>query len=138
MSAPLVFRLPLPANLVNSGRGRSRHWRAAHAEKQAFRRACDAYQAAGLVPPPPPRPIARATIAARLTVWNAMDDDNAMARTKVAVDWLRTRGYLAGDTRRHLRWVAMPEQTITRDPARYALEITITPIPPEPARPAER
>lgn len=114
----------MPPNQTNSGRGRSRHWRAAHEERNAYWRDLDALQAAGLIPPPPPEPIQRARITSHMTLRGAMDDDNAMARHKRLLDWLVTRGYLAGDRRKHLTWTGLPTQRVTRKaPATIRLEI---------------
>jgi hypothetical protein len=56
----------------------------------------------------------------------AMDDDNAAGRHKWAIDWLRTRGYLASDRRSGLRWERFPDQVVQRD-GRYRLVLTLTP-----------
>jgi hypothetical protein len=56
----------------------------------------------------------------------AMDDDNAAARHKPLLDWLKTRGYIAADRRKCLRWESFPEQIIRRN-GHYHIELTITP-----------
>jgi hypothetical protein len=38
-----------------------------------------------------------------------------------------TRGYIAGDRRKNLRWEAFPEQVVKRD-GNYRLVLTLTPI----------
>lgn len=106
----LTFRLPMPPNLANA----RMHWRARHAAKVAYWRHLDLLLAGRILPQPPDVPLARATITATLTLHNPMDDDNAMARAKWAQDWLASRGYVAGDSRRHLRWGGIPAQRISR------------------------
>ncbi len=81
--------------------------------------------AGGILPPPPPQPLAKAVITARLTLWNPMDEGNAMTRAeKLPCDWLKTRGYLVDDSRKHLRWGGIPTQRISRKNA-PCLELTL-------------
>lgn len=120
--------VPLPPSLTNSGPGRSRHWRALEREKKAYWNSLDMRRFARLIPPAPPEPMAHAEIRAVLFMWNFMDDDNAMARLKWVVDWLRKRGYFLADDRKHLRYAGMPEQKIDRREPR--VELTLTPTGP--------
>lgn len=106
----LRFRLPLPENLANA----RLHWAAKHKAKRAYWQHCDLLLAGGVLPAPPELPMPKATLAITLTLANPMDDDNAIARTKWAQDWLVQRGYVAGDSRKHLRLSGIPEQRITR------------------------
>lgn len=124
---PLELTLPMPPLFTNSNRGRSRHWRAIHAEKLDYWRLLDLLVAARKIPRPPASPIVRATFRSVMYLGGAMDEENAAARHKIAIDWLCTRGYLAGDRRKNLRWEAFPEQVIKRD-GNYRLVLTITPI----------
>lgn len=125
--SPMTVVLPMPPTLTNSGRGRSRHWRAVERERRTYLAYCDAAQAAGLVPPPPPTPIPRATLRSVMHLGGHMDDDGAVSRHKWALDWLVTRGYLLTDRRSGLRWEAFPEQVVSRKHA-YELRLTITPV----------
>lgn len=118
--------LPLPPSLTNSGRGRSRHWRALKRERDAYWCQCDGLQACGTVPAPPAAPMERALITVSLYVWAPMDADNAMARCKWALDWMRSRGYVADDAPRNLAWTGLPAQWLDRKAQR--LEITIEPV----------
>jgi hypothetical protein len=120
----LVFRFPMPSNLANRASGKS-HWRHLHSEKKAYWRTCDTLQAGGILPPPPPLPWAKATIASRMVLGNLMDDSNAMNRHKWVEDWLVTRGYLVDDSRKHLTWAGIPEQRVSRK-NEPELEITLT------------
>jgi hypothetical protein len=103
----LVLTLPMPLNLANA----RLHWRAKDRERDAYFTHCDALQARNAVPAPPAVPLVRATIAAAMVLGGHMDDDNAMARLKWPVDWLRTRGYIADDRRKNLRWTGFPSST---------------------------
>ena len=127
MSPALTLTLPMPDTLTNSGKGRSRHWRAVDRAKRQYWVVLDVHQAMGKVPPPPPAPLPRATLRSVMYVGGAMDDDNAVARHKWAIDWLRTRGYIATDRRSGLRWEAFPEQIVRRD-QNYRLVLTLTPL----------
>lgn len=109
--------LPLPENLANA----RLHWRAKLARKKAYWRKLDLIRPA--LPPAPPAPLARAEIRATLYLYNPMDDDNAMARLKWAVDWLAGL-YIAGDARKALKWVGIPEQVIDRKRPRVELVIS--------------
>lgn len=133
--------LPLPPSLTNSGKGRSRHWRALEKEKDAYWQRLDLvlYMTGRLprgqsmppamfqVPSPPHDPIERAEASGVLYLWNPMDDGNALARLKWLEDWLVRRGYLRNDSRKHLRWAALPEQVIDR--ANPRVELTVRPLP---------
>jgi hypothetical protein len=105
-----TFTLPLPPNMAN-GRG---HWRTRDRTRKQYLAQCDEAQLRGLVPPPPPKPLPRALLTAHLTLGGAMDDDNAAARCKHAIDWLVTRGYLVDDRRTCLKWTGFPTQTVSR------------------------
>lgn len=117
--------LPLPPSLTNSGRGRSRHWRSLKRERDAYWAELNLLLAARRIPGPPATPPAFAVLRATLYLWNPMDDDGAMARLKWPLDWLRGHGFIAGDSRRCVRWAGLPDQVIDRRNQR--LEITIEP-----------
>ena len=126
MSEALVLTLPLPPS-PNVAKRNSRHWWAAYRAREKYFEACDAAQGAGLVPPPPRVAIRRAEATAVLTVWNPNDDDNAFFRAyKFPLDWLRTRGYLANDSRKHIR-CSVPEQVVDRK-GQSSVRLTITPV----------
>ena len=126
---PMTLTLPLPPNMAN---GRM-HWRVKDKKRKAYFALCDHMLAARVIEAAPPSaPIDGALIAAEMTLANAMDDDNALARLKWPVDWLVTRGYLAGDSRKHLTWTGLPEQRVSRkEPAVGTFVITIA-RPPRP------
>lgn len=127
MAEPLTLTVPMPPTLTNSGPGRSRHWRAAEREKAAYWQLLDNAQLLGHIARPPVRAIERVTVRSSMVLRGAMDDDNAAARHKWLLDWLRTRGYIASDRRSHCRWEAFPEQRVCRkEPA--TITITLTPI----------
>ena len=107
----LTFRMPLPLNLANA----RLHHMVKHRAKVAYWRHLDLLQAGGILPPPPATPMPKAIITAHLTMPNAMDTANAMHRAdKWPVDWLVSRGYLAGDSRKQLTWGGIPTQRISR------------------------
>lgn len=118
----LVLTVPMPPNLTNWRSGRS-HWRVVYCEKKAYWLSLDAHLAVGLLPRPPVSPIRKGRLASVMVLGGAMDDDNAVARHKWLLDWLRTRGYVANDTKRNIEWAGFPEQRVSRkEPA----TITIT------------
>jgi hypothetical protein len=122
----ITLVLPLPPRLTNSAKGRSRHWRALHREKRAYWEAVDLRRMLKRIPPPPAEPMEQAEVSATLYLWSPMDDDGALARMKWILDWLVRRGYLVDDSRKHLRWTALPEQVIDRKEPR--VEVTLTPV----------
>jgi hypothetical protein len=123
----LTFVVPMPANLANTGRIRSRNPVTMARAKKAYLAQLDRLQGAGLVPPPPPVAFRAATITSHMTLGGAMDDDNAMVRHKWPLDWLKTRGYIADDRRTCLTWTGFPSQTVTRK-APPTLTLTLTEI----------
>lgn len=125
---PITLTLPLPPNMAN---GR-KHWRAKNRERQSYFGACDLALVTRMVPEPPAKPMTRATVEAFFRVWSLMDDDNAVSRAKWPLDWLVTRGYLAGDSRKHITWAGMPEQYVDRK-TNGSVTFTLTPIPVEAA-----
>ena len=122
MSGTLTLTLPLPPNMAN---GRM-HWRTKHRARTDYMRDCDTFQMLGHAPPPPFAPLSGVELSATLYVWATHDDDNALARTKWAADWLKTRGYIVDDKRPHCRFT-IPEQVIDR--AHQRLVLTLTPLP---------
>jgi hypothetical protein len=117
----MTLTLPLPINLGNS----RLHWRTKDRKRKEYIETCDEWQNASVIPAPPAQPPARVRLYAVITNWALMDDDNAMARVKWSVDWLVTRGYLAGDSRKHIRWVGLPDQIVNRKAA-ASVTFTIT------------
>jgi hypothetical protein len=122
----LVFRFPMPVGMTNAS-GRSRHWRSVYEEKLKYWAILDMLVVTKLIQPPPAVPLPTVTVTSHMTLGGAMDDDNAVARHKWVLDWLRTRGYIATDRRTGLRWAAFPEQTVTRK-ANPQIELTVTPV----------
>lgn len=122
MSEPLTLTLPMPPNLANA----RMHWRAKHREKRDYWMILDSKLAWKDIPKPPRRPFPNATIASTMYLGAAMDQDNAMARHKWALDWLVSRGYIADDRKKCLTWTGFPEQVIKRD-GNYRLVLTLSP-----------
>lgn len=111
--AVLVFRFPMPENIANKSSGRS-HWRTQWREKESLLALCDTLQGGDILPPPPAEPWAKVEVSSCMTLYNPMDDDNAMARHKPLLDWLKTRGYIVDDRKKCLSWAALPRQRISR------------------------
>lgn len=128
----ITLTVPMPASVTNVKARASRHWRAAYAQKLAYWQALDAMLVLGTVEPPPLHPLARAHIRSVMYLGGAMDDDNALARHKPLLDWLKTRGYVTDDRRKNLVWEGLPEQVIKRD-GNYRIVLTLTPLPSTPA-----
>lgn len=120
----LVFPLPLPPNLANS----RLHWRAKHGQRQAYERLLTGLLYARQLPPVPALPLPRVTVFAELRLGNAMDDDNAVARCKWALDWIVKAGYLEDDRRSVVQWGGFPTQHLTR---KMPPQLTLTLIPRE-------
>lgn len=117
----LTFVLPLPPNLANS----RWHWRVKQNKKKQYYAALDLLRVAKLLPPVPSEPWTVAEVRAAMVLGAAMDDDNAMARCKWALDWIVRAGYLVDDRRKALRWAGFPEQDVTRK-RDYTLTLTLT------------
>lgn len=113
--------LPLPPNAANSRRS----WRVALRDKKAYWGQCSLLLSARRVPLPPPVRPERVRLTAVLYLHNFMDDDNAMARLKPVLDWLKGWGYIADDRRKNIEWSGLPEQHIDRQNPRC--EIVVEP-----------
>lgn len=124
---PIVLTVPMPPTVTNSARGRSRHWRALEREKAAYWQQLDNLQLQGMIVPPPACAYDRVTVRSAMVLGGAMDDDNAAARHKWLLDWLRTRGYITTDRRSGCRWEAFPSQRVTRSEPAH-ITITLTPV----------
>jgi hypothetical protein len=98
MSSPLVFELPLPPQKGNA-RG---NWRASHFSRKAYWQQCDNTVTLRRNPRAPATPWEVATAVVEMRTFNPMDQDNAEARLKDALDWLQSRGYVVND--RHLTY----------------------------------
>lgn len=125
-TTPLIFTFPMPENLANA-RG---HWSKRHKAKVALWNRCDLFAAGHILPRPPAEPLARASVRVQMVVGNPMDPDNAITRCKPLIDWLVTRGYLAGDRMKHLRWEGVPEQRVSHKNA-PEVRFVLTPLPPD-------
>lgn len=111
--------LPLPLNLANS----RMHWRKKNREKKNYFSNCDLLLAGKQLPRPPRKPWERAEITVTMYLYSYMDDDNAMARLKWPIDYLRKAGYITDDRKRNLEYTGLPSQQIDRKNQR--LEITL-------------
>lgn len=116
----LHFRLPMPENIANKGM----HWAVKNKRRKAYLAHCDLLQQGGILPAPPAAPLKKATLSVTMTLHNPMDDDNATARIKWAQDWLKTRGYIVDDSKKHLTLLGHPTQRISRKNA-PCLELTL-------------
>jgi hypothetical protein len=117
----LTFVFPLPVNLANA----RMHWRTKLEAKKRFYAECDAKQASSLLPVPPSAPWTHCIAKAVMYLGAEMDDDNSAHRLKWCWDWLKTRGYIVDDKRKHLTRVGYPEQRIKRG-QQYRVEVTLT------------
>lgn len=121
-SREVTLVLPLPPNLANS----RMHWRVKENARRKYASECDWRSTLPGFPRPPKEPWTGATVRAVLTMPAAMDDDNAMARCKWALDWCVRWGYLLDDKRKVLRWEGLPDQVITRK-GPHSLTLVFTP-----------
>lgn len=119
----IVF--PMPPNVTNRASGQS-HWSVQHREKKNYAKRLDELQGAGLIPAPPVRAFARSQISSVMHLGAAMDDDNALARHKPVIDWLKTRGYIVDDRKTNLGWHGFPKQIVRRAKAGESYSITLT------------
>ena len=94
----LLFTCPVPPNKANA-RGR---WQRGHFARKDYWTVLDTLVMAKRIPPALGTPLPTASVAVHLVLYNAMDPDNLTARVKDLLDWLVSRGYLAGDTAKHL------------------------------------
>jgi hypothetical protein len=115
--------LPLPPNLAN---GRM-HWRVKERKRKEYFVLCKIlgkmgvpgamHRFRGIEPAP-----GLAHLSFLLKLGNRMDDDNALARCKWAVDFLVADHILIDDSPKHCR-MSIPSQVITRDKDKQRLEI---------------
>lgn len=125
LTAPITFAMPLPPSLTNAS-GKSRVFWSVERAKKDYWRECDRWRGEGRIPPRPLLPYRRAWLAVRMYLGGAMDDDNATARAKWALDWLVKHRYLLSDRRTCLRWRGLPEQIVSRS-HEYRLVLTLSP-----------
>ena len=118
MSRTIELTVPLPPNLAN---GRY-HWRKLARLKKDYYADLDARQSAGLIPPPPERPMRRPLLESVMLCGAKHDADNAVSRHKWTIDWLATRGYIEND--RALEWHSFPRQDVKRRES-YELKLTL-------------
>lgn len=123
----MILTVPMPANLANVAARKSRHWRTTYREKLQYWMQLDDLQRIGVIPPPPQEAYALSSISSVMFLGGAMDDDNAMARHKPLLDWLKTRGYIQDDRKKNLVWEGLPQQIVKRD-GNYRIMLTLSPI----------
>lgn len=121
----LVFKIPMPPTLTNSGKGRSRHWRVIEREKEQYWTLLTIAKQFKTIPPPPAVPWEKARIQSLMVLGGAMDDDNAMARHKWPIDWLVRNGYIKSDRKSCLVWADFPTQRVSRKEDK-TITITLT------------
>lgn len=117
----LTFVFPMPENIANA----RLHWAVKDLRRREFFDLCDAKQLVGELPAPPREPWQVAVAHVTMFLAGHMDDDNAGNRCKWIWDWLKTRGYLANDSRRHLKQTGYPSQVVKRD-GNYRVEVRLT------------
>ena len=127
--------LPMPINLANA----RLHWRTRLEHKKRYYETLDlmasVHRKVGFpeelpfrVPQPPAMVYAgRLWVDAHLVLGNLMDDDNAMHRMKFVLDWLVTRKYIAGDSRKYIKWRDVPSQEVSRKQPSH-VRLTLTPM----------
>lgn len=103
------------------------HWVVKHKARAAYYQQVAALLLAGKLPPIPLPAISKATIRASMVLGAEMDDDNAVARCKWALDALVRLCYLSDDRRKVVRWEAFPEQRVSRK-EEHSLTLVITPV----------
>lgn len=106
-------------------RGNARgHWRRRWGLQQAYWKGLNELVLVKRIPRPPASPIYRARVHLHMRLWNTMDQDNLVSRSKDFIDWLVKNRYLAGDTPRHL------ELEVSQEISRKGrgMHVTITPI----------
>lgn len=116
----VTLNVPLPPNAANS----RRMWRVALREKKEYWQALTLLGMCGALPKPPGKPFDPAHIIVHMHVWNIMDNDNAMARLKPLLDWMRGL-YIGDDSPKRLKWEGLPAQSIDR--RRPRVEVTVKP-----------
>ena len=94
--------LPLPPNIANS----RMHWRVKNRERKAYMELCDLEWYGDTGYPPD----TKTAITATIYHTHVMDDDNAVARLKWPVDWIKRYGAIVDDDRKHLVWTGFPTQ----------------------------
>jgi hypothetical protein len=125
LAGVIEITLPMPPNLTNTRE--SRHWRAAEGRKKAYWKVLNGLYVSGALPRRPESPYERVRIASVMHLGAHMDDDNALARHKFLLDWLRHAKYIADDRKRNIEWAGLPEQVVKRGVS-YRIVLTITPL----------
>lgn len=124
----LTVVLPLPPNMANS----RMHWRVKERKRKDYFASCALRWYAQASGGPLSRSRARmsqeprkAHLAFEMIVGNEMDEDNALARCKWAVDFLVREGILYGDKPKDCA-MSIPKQIVKRTKDSYTLRVTIT------------
>ena len=116
----LKLTVPLPAKHLRTP-GATGESRTSNARRT---RALDWLAMAKKIPAPPKQPLDSITLSVVMHLARQMDHDNAAARCKWPIDWLKTRRYIVDDSPAHLRWASFPEQRVKRD-GNYRLDLTL-------------
>lgn len=122
MHESITLILPLPPNLGNA----RMHWRTKNTAKHKYWELLDHLWLVGMIPRAEST-MQKSRIEAQFVVGSRMDTDNSFARLKWALDWLKSADYITDDSPKHLEWVSIPTQEITRKKP-YSLTLTLTPI----------
>lgn len=122
MSEPLVFEMPLPPNLGNKNFA---HWAMRTKAKNRYLKELDERVTVRWMPRAPAQPFAKAVLRVEMHVAGVMDRDNAEARLKFPIDWLKTRRYIVDDRSACLARDGEIEQ-VRVGPTRAKLMLTLT------------
>lgn len=101
----LVFDFPLPENVGNRN---WIHWGSKTQSRTAYFALLDTRVLVKWLPRAPQRAFQRAHAQIDVRTFRLSDQDNATARMKWPLDWLKTRGYLEDDSPAHLTFTLTP------------------------------
>ena len=83
------------------------------------------------IPQPPPTPFPQVVVRPTLYLGAHMDDDNATARLKWCLDWLKARQFIVDDSRKHLHLLT-PHQAISKSKRYVRLAMRRPDLPASP------
>lgn len=104
-----VLMLPLPPNMGNADFG---HWRTRYDVKRQYAEYFKTLLNLNIIMAPPEKPPLFSSLEIKMFVRAELDQDNAHARIKFALDGLTKNGYIVDDKKKYLKYVL--EQVIDR------------------------
>lgn len=125
MTESITIVLPLPPNLSNS----RWHWRTRLKAKKDYMYMCTLGASQYLSKIPWYVAPEKVQINAHFVLGGRSDIDNLFARLKFPLDFLVLSHIVKDDSPKHLEWVGIPTQEVTRKKP-YSLTLTLTPIDP--------